>query len=60
MAVFVAAGPAEILRAVQKDRILLDLVEKEVAGLVLKIGGECILSFIFCVYSFLTVLIVLM
>ncbi|XP_065207959.1 peroxisome assembly protein 10-B-like [Planococcus citri] len=42
MSVFVAAGPAEILRAVQKDRILLDLVEKQVAELVLKIGGTAV------------------
>lgn len=39
MSVFVAAGPAEILRSVQKDRALLEMVQKQVAELLVKTGG---------------------
>lgn len=61
VSVFVPSGPAEILRAVQKDRLLYELIEKHLTNILLKIGGivmhyvlsfgNCILSFyVFCYY----------
>ncbi len=38
---FVGAGPAEILRAVQKDRILVDVLEKQLNNLAIRLCGEC-------------------
>lgn len=43
MAVFVPPGPAEILRAVQKDQILHDLIDKQLTNLVIKSLGKCTL-----------------
>lgn len=40
--VFVNAGPAEILRAVQKDTILVDLIEKQLSDLLIKSKGNLV------------------
>lgn len=55
VSVFVPSGPAEILRAVQKDRLLYELIEKHLTNILLKIGGivmHYVLSFGNCVSSF--------
>lgn len=39
MAIFVPSGPAEILRAVQKDQVLHDLIDKQITNVVIKSLG---------------------
>lgn len=42
MTLFIQSGPAEVLRAVQKDQILFELIEKKISTLLIKIFGRSI------------------